>query len=140
MVSGNWSHENIVDKMFTLDLLHNAQSYYYFLLWPLLNDMFYIWRWYFVWIYGILNKWNEMKRNRMFSRAPLRDTSQLTRLKDTKNRLQIQANWLTHAMQQVTLFSQQVHIHKTHSNTAQHKWHHSFSNDINNICCSYANW
>jgi len=33
----------------------------------------------------------------MFSRATLGDTSQLTPLKDTKNRLQIQVNRLTHA-------------------------------------------
>jgi hypothetical protein len=33
----------------------------------------------------------------MFSRVTLGDTSQLTPLKDTKNRLQIQVNRLTHA-------------------------------------------
>ena len=67
------------------------------LLWHIFNDMFCIWRWYFIWIYGMLNRWNEMKRNQMFSRAPLRDTSELTPLKDTKNRLLIQVNRLKHA-------------------------------------------
>jgi hypothetical protein len=29
MVSGNWSYDNIVYKMFAIDLLHKAWSYYY---------------------------------------------------------------------------------------------------------------
>jgi hypothetical protein len=61
MVSENWPHDNIVYKMFAVDLLHNAWSYYYGCIMTFFNDMFYIRRWYLVWIYGMMNKWNEIK-------------------------------------------------------------------------------
>jgi hypothetical protein len=95
MVSGKWSHDNIVYKMFALDLLHNAWSYY-------CSFIMTSFEWHAIsegdTLYGS-KEWgiNEMKRNWMFSRVTLGDTSQLTPLKDTKNRLQIQVNRLTHA-------------------------------------------
>lgn len=65
MVSRNWSVDNVGYKRYSWlapyfkeILLPLITTFYYNLL---LNDTFYIQRWYHVWIYGMLNKWNKMK-------------------------------------------------------------------------------
>ena len=63
MVSRNWWFDAIVCQRFSwlapyyLEILLVFITILYYDL--LLNDMFYIRRWYHVWIYGMLNKWNE---------------------------------------------------------------------------------
>ena len=64
MVSGKWSHDNIVYKMFAIDLLRNACSCY----WGYIMKTFFFFEWNVLYPKMILcmdlwmmNKWNEMK-------------------------------------------------------------------------------